>query len=338
VPDSNWSIAVWEGDDAAAIDQALATCEGEVAAAYALADGQWSRWFAGEPELSNLTAVDNLGGILALGGAGATPGTPSLGEGWTKIEPVGIRSARQALRSPGFTGTVNAWPIFEGGGAWDAIDLRASTMTTVDETDSTGREGWRTDLRTAVQDWYQVCAVLPAASFGATRPTLGRRFTSSTTKAHKRQRRARLDTGRPTPRSIVGGPARRRFGHGAYDSGSTDVDVPVGRFRCRQMRTTFSNGFPNWGGRPSIGSRSGHRRLGLTMATLPSWPTTASDRWAQYNTATMRTRRLLQRHFGDWGAMMLASITRSDATTNFRGLPPGRDPLPHSWDITYTRE
>src|SRR4030067_2572379 len=50
-PDSGkWSIAVWEGDDAAGLDQALATCDGEVAAAYALDPdtGQWSHWFAGK--------------------------------------------------------------------------------------------------------------------------------------------------------------------------------------------------------------------------------------------------------------------------------------------------
>jgi hypothetical protein len=166
-PDSgNWSIAVWEGDDAAAIDQALATCEGEVAAAYALADGQWSRWFAGEPELSNLTAVDNLGGILALGGAGATPGTPSLGEGWTKIEPGGdtICSTGTPFAYWVHPGTVNRLAVyFEGGGAcWDANTCSNPGLyydSTVDETDNpTGHEGLA-DLDNPdnpFKDWYQV--------------------------------------------------------------------------------------------------------------------------------------------------------------------------------------
>jgi hypothetical protein len=71
-----WSIAVWGGTNGTEAEQALATCgEGAVSAAYHL-DPQtlvWSRWFAGRPEISNLAALDNMQGVIALGGAGAPP-------------------------------------------------------------------------------------------------------------------------------------------------------------------------------------------------------------------------------------------------------------------------
>lgn len=73
-----WAISVWIGQSDADPEQAFATCgEGAVAAAYYIdPDTQmWSRWFAGRPELSNLTGLNRLQGVLALGGAGA-PGPP----------------------------------------------------------------------------------------------------------------------------------------------------------------------------------------------------------------------------------------------------------------------
>jgi hypothetical protein len=74
-----WSIAVWEGASGTAAADALATCGNDaVAAAYSLdsATGGWSRWFAGKPDVSNLSPLGNLQGVLALGAATPTP-TPT---------------------------------------------------------------------------------------------------------------------------------------------------------------------------------------------------------------------------------------------------------------------
>ena len=75
-----WSMAVWQGDNGTAPDQALSGCgEQAVAAAYSL-DSQtqvWSRWFPGNPEVSNLSVVNDMQGVLALGSA-TVQATPVL--------------------------------------------------------------------------------------------------------------------------------------------------------------------------------------------------------------------------------------------------------------------
>jgi hypothetical protein len=79
-PAGKWAIAVWDGADGTAADDALAACGADaVAAAYSLdaQTGAWSRWFAGKPDVSNLPPLGDVQGLLALGAAaGATP-TPS---------------------------------------------------------------------------------------------------------------------------------------------------------------------------------------------------------------------------------------------------------------------
>jgi protein-disulfide isomerase len=72
-PSANrWSIAVWSGSDGVATEDALATCSGvTVEAAYWL-DPQtqgWLRYFRGLPEVTSLQTLDDLQGVLALGGA-----------------------------------------------------------------------------------------------------------------------------------------------------------------------------------------------------------------------------------------------------------------------------
>jgi hypothetical protein len=77
-PAGKWSIAVWEGDSGVAADAALATCgAGTVAAAYSLdaQTGAWSRWFSGKPDVSNLSPLSDLQGVLALGAAGGSVAT-----------------------------------------------------------------------------------------------------------------------------------------------------------------------------------------------------------------------------------------------------------------------
>ena len=76
-----WSIAVWSGSDGVLTDDALATCSGvTVDAAYWL-DPQtqgWLRYFRALPELTSLDTLDNLQGVLALGGTAISPtDTPS---------------------------------------------------------------------------------------------------------------------------------------------------------------------------------------------------------------------------------------------------------------------
>jgi len=78
---NRWSIAVWSGPDNVLIGDALATCTGvAVEAAYWLdPDSQsWSRYFPRRPEISNLTALDDMQGVIALGSASATASAPGL--------------------------------------------------------------------------------------------------------------------------------------------------------------------------------------------------------------------------------------------------------------------
>jgi serine protease len=72
-----WAISVWSGGNGTAADTALATCgEGAVAAAYYMDPGSqsWLRWFGERPEVSNLGPLDNMQGLIALGGAVAAAG------------------------------------------------------------------------------------------------------------------------------------------------------------------------------------------------------------------------------------------------------------------------
>jgi competence protein ComEC len=77
---SKWSLAVWSGSDGVPTDDALARCGITVDAAYWL-DPQtqgWLRYFRALPELTSLDTLDNLQGVLALGGTAISPtATPS---------------------------------------------------------------------------------------------------------------------------------------------------------------------------------------------------------------------------------------------------------------------
>ena len=72
-----WSSAVYSGPDAPIAD-ALATCEGvDVTALYWLHPQTqgWLRYFPGQPEVSNLTTLHDLQGVMVLGSAGtSSPG------------------------------------------------------------------------------------------------------------------------------------------------------------------------------------------------------------------------------------------------------------------------
>ena len=79
-PAGKWSIAVWDGEGGTAATDALATCGADaVAAAYSLdpQTGAWSRWFAGKPDVSNLPPLNDMQGVLALGGSVGPVATPT---------------------------------------------------------------------------------------------------------------------------------------------------------------------------------------------------------------------------------------------------------------------
>jgi hypothetical protein len=64
-----WSVATWSGPDATPLETALASCPNQVNAAYRIdPDTQaWTRYFRGRPEITNLAAIDDDQGVLALG-------------------------------------------------------------------------------------------------------------------------------------------------------------------------------------------------------------------------------------------------------------------------------
>jgi hypothetical protein len=71
-----WAISVWSGDDGIGAEQAFATCDDAgVAAAYTIdpETQAWSRWFADRPDISTLTAPNDMQGVLALGAFEPTP-------------------------------------------------------------------------------------------------------------------------------------------------------------------------------------------------------------------------------------------------------------------------
>jgi putative hemolysin len=79
-----WAISVWSGQDGTDAEQALSTCgEEAVAVAYSIdPDTQsWLRYFVGRPEISSLMTLDDMQGVMTLGGAGASAsaaaGTPA---------------------------------------------------------------------------------------------------------------------------------------------------------------------------------------------------------------------------------------------------------------------
>jgi hypothetical protein len=88
-----WAISVWSGEEAVGIDQALASCgAGAVSAAYYLDSqtGGWLRWFPERPDISNLTTLNNLQGVIALGSAGFSLAVDKFGEGTVTSSPGGI--------------------------------------------------------------------------------------------------------------------------------------------------------------------------------------------------------------------------------------------------------
>ena len=85
-PANRWSIAVWDGLEDTPTGEAVATCgEGTVSAAYSLdPDTQgWRRYFPDHLDISNIGALDDMQGVIALGSGTAAPAEPAPAGGST---------------------------------------------------------------------------------------------------------------------------------------------------------------------------------------------------------------------------------------------------------------
>lgn len=369
-----WSIAVWEGDDDADVDQALATCDGEVAAAYAIDPdtGQWSHWFAGEPDISNLSTIDNIGGVLALGAA-AAPQTPTLPAGWTKIEPGGetICSTGTPYAFYVHPGTVNRLVVyFEGGGAcWDENTCSNPGLYYDDsvedaEDNPANHPQGMADLdnpENPFKDWYQVFVPYCTGDIHWGNQTTTYHWGGADhTINHKgfANVSAVLDWieanfSKPEKLFVTGCSA------GAYGSvmGAAYLhqlypDVPLYQLGDAGAGVItedfFENGFPNWGAIETIPDWIPALQVPwqeLTMAKLYTALADyySSDRWAQYNTAHDEDQTFFYNAMGgtgDWGQLMMASIQEIEAnTTNFNAYTaPGEIHCITPLDIFYTRE
>jgi hypothetical protein len=77
---NKWAISVWSGPNDVDTQTALATCpDTPIAAAYWLDPSSqgWLRYFQDRPEISNLPTLDNLQGLIVLGGAAVSTPTPT---------------------------------------------------------------------------------------------------------------------------------------------------------------------------------------------------------------------------------------------------------------------
>jgi hypothetical protein len=74
-----WSLGAWQGPNGVEAGEALSTCpewghvKPEVAYSLGPDDQTWDRWFDGRPEISNLTTLNSLQGIITLGGTDPPP-------------------------------------------------------------------------------------------------------------------------------------------------------------------------------------------------------------------------------------------------------------------------
>jgi len=369
-----WAISVWSGDDDTATEQAFATCgENAVAAAYSIdADTQvWSRYIAGRAELTNLTTLDEMQGVMAYG-AGGAPKTPTLGAGWTKIEPAGDTMCAEGTPFAYWVhpGTVNRLVVyFEGGGAcWNAATCSNPDIYydhTVDETDNpTDRTQGIGDLDNPdnpFKDWYMV--FIPYCTgdihWGDNTQTYTAADGTSTVINHKGFANVSavmdwIESQFEKPEKIfVSGCSAGSYGSimGAahihklypdvslYQLGDSGAGVITPEF--------FASGFPNWGAAQNIPDWIPGLQpwTELTMAKLYTAVADfySSDRWSQYNTAHDAIQTFFYSAMdgdGDWGQLMLASIHEiQDSAPNFHAyIAPGEIHCITGDDNFYARE
>jgi len=370
-----WAISVWSGDDATDADQAFATCdEGGVAVAYSIDPDtqQWSRWFADRPEFSNLTTLDDMQGVLALGGAEA-PETPDLAAGWTKIEPGGDTIC--ALGTPYayyvHPGTVNRLLVyFQGGGAcWN--DFTCSDPDTyfdsaVDDTDPEHLYlaegiGNLDNPDNPFKDWFLV--FIPCCTADVHWGNNTQTYTigdEDTTLYHKGfvNFSAVLDwieANFEQPEKIfVSGCSAGSYGSviGAAYIPERYPDVPLYQLGDAGAGVAtadfFGNGLPNWGAVQNIPDWIPALDVSSTDL-LPNFYIAlanyyADDRWSQYNTAYDIEQIFFYGAMGgtaaDWSDLMLASMQEiQDNASNFHSYTaPGAIHCITGDDIFYTRE
>jgi hypothetical protein len=369
-----WSIAVWEGDDGAGVDEALATCTEEVAAAYALDPdtGQWSRWFTGKLDVSNLSSVDNMEGVLALGGTTA-PGTPSLSAGWTKIEPGGDTICATGTPYAFFVhpGTVNRLVVyFEGGGTcWNDItcsDPGPNFSATVSEAHNPANHPQGMfeldNPDNPFKDWFQV--YVPSctgdAHLGNATATYhwgGKEYTIN----YKGFVNASavlnwIQAGFSEPEKLFVAGCSAGVSGSAYGAAYIHAlypDVPLyqlGDSGVNLMGDDFlQNIAQTWGVVQNLPDWIPALQVPVTELQVPKAYTAlanyyASDRWAQYNTAHDDLQTMAYLLMGgtgqDWSQLMMTSIDEiQDATTNFEAYTaPGVIHCITPLDIFYTRE
>jgi hypothetical protein len=371
-----WAISVWSGDDATDADDAFATCdEAGVAVAYSIdpVTQQWSRWFADRPELNTLTTLDDMQGVLTLGGT-AAPATPVLSAGWTKIEPGGDTIC--ALGTPYafyvHPGTVNRLVVyFEGGGAcWN--DFTCSDPATYFDSavDNTGPEymyladgiGNFDNPDNPFKDWFFVFVSYCTADVhwgDATHTyTIGG---EETTIYHKGfvNVSAVLDwiqANFEEPEKIfVTGRSGGSYGSilGAAYIQTLYPDVPVyqlGDSGSGVITDDFlQNSFQNWGAAQNFPDWIPALQVPLTDLTMGKIYIAiadyySSDRWSQYNTAHDEDQIFYYAAMGgtaaDWSDLMLASLQEiQTGAPNFRSYTaPGQIHGITNIPIFYSRE
>ena len=370
-----WSIAVWEGDDGAGVDQALATCADEVAAAYAIdADtGLWSHWFTGEPEISNLSTLDNMEGVMALGVA-TTPQTPTLPAGWTKIEPGGdtICSTGTPYAYYVHPGTVNRLVVyFEGGGAcWNDVTCSDPGTYFDSAVDNTGPEhlyladgiGDFDNPDNPFKDWFLVfipyCTADVHWGNNTQTYTMGG---EETTVYHKGFVNVSavldwIEANFEKPDKIfVTGRSGGSYGSvmGAAYIHAIYPDVPVyqlGDSGSGVITDDFlQNSFQTWGAVQNLPDWIPALQVPFTELTMTKiyialanyYP---NDRWSQYNTAQDEDQEFFYAVMGgqieDWSDLMMASIEEiQDNAPNFHSYTaPGEIHGITNIDIFYSRE
>jgi hypothetical protein len=371
-----WAISVWDGDDATDADDAFATCdEGGVAVAYSIdpATQQWSRWFADRPELNTLTTVDDMQGVLALGGA-AAPATPVLPAGWTKIEPGGdtICSLGTPYAFYVHPGTVNRLVLyFEGGGAcWN--DFTCSDPATYFDSavDNAGPEylyladgiGDFDNPDNPFKDWFFVFVSYCTADVhwgDATQTyTIGG---EETTVYHKGfvNVSAVLDwiqaNFEEPEKVLVTGRSGGSYGSilGAAYIQALYPDVPVyqlGDSGSGVITDDFlQNSFQNWGAAQNLPDWIPALQVPSTELTMAKIYTAladyySSDRWSQYNTAHDEDQIFYYAAMGgsaaDWSDLMLASLQEiQTGAPNFRSYTaPGEIHGITNTGVFYTRD
>jgi hypothetical protein len=322
-----WAISVWSGDDGTDADQAFATCdEGGVAVAYSIDPDtqQWSRWFADRPDVSNLTSLDDMQGVLALGAAEApasptpsptaSPTVPDLAAGWTKIEPGGDTICSQGTPYAYYVhpGTVNRLVVyFQGGGAcWNDFTCSNPDMyfdNTVDESDNpenwTGGIGDLDNPDNPFKDWFLVFIPYCTADIhwgdNSQTYTIG---DEDTTLYHKGFVNVSavldwIEANFEKPEKIfVSGCSAGSYGSamGAPYIHELYPDVPFYQLGDAGAGVItddfFASGFPNWGAVANIPDWIPALDIPWTEITMAKWYIAlanyySEDRWSQYNTA-----------------------------------------------------